>query len=180
MSQFSYKLCGEDFLNHICDPCDEGESDGVRSAFFYKDGVFSGTPTTAQFRAGYLAGKVIIIPEVRGTGDGGTPTYGNGFGDRITTYESSDYKMTFTDPNYSLNRDFYDSAQSQTQWNFGWRTETLIHMSEKKVTIYGKDPHSGDLKKKIYWEVEVTWNSKNKPKIYPTPDGVFECFTLIA
>lgn len=175
MSQY-YPQCGDELLDHWCDPCDEGEGDGVRSIFLYKDGTFSATPTTQEFRDGVTNGNIVIIPETRGTFDGGAPTYGKGFGDRTTTFESADYKLTYTDPNYYRNRSYYNSAQSQTQWNIGWRSETLIHLSEKKVTMFGKDPHTDDNKKKIYWEVETTWTSKNKPLLFPTPSDVFECF----
>lgn len=179
MSQFSYSNCGAQLLNHYCDPCDEGELGGVSSIFFYKDGAFSGVPVTADFTNGVQNGLVVVIPETRGTFDGGTPNYGKGFGRRTTTYDSSDYKLTYTDRNYKQNNTFYNSAQSQTEWNVGWCSETLIHLSGTPVTIYGKDPHTEEVKNKIYWEVECTWNSKNKPLIYPTPTGVFECFVLI-
>jgi hypothetical protein len=171
--------CSEALLNHVCDPCDDGEGSGVRGVFYYKDGAFGGTPTQAMFEQGAEDGTIIVIPKTRGTYDGGTPTYGKGFGDQEQTYEGSTYKLTYTDPNYKLNNDFYDNAQSATLWNVGWRSETLIHLSEKVVTIYGKDPHSDDNKNKVYWEVDVTWSSKDKPRIYDMPAGIFQCFQVI-
>lgn len=174
-----YASCSEDILNHVCDPCDEGEGDGVRHVFYYKDGSFAAAPTKTEFEQGVESGDVIVISDTRGTFDGGTPTYGKGYGDRISSYESSTYKVTYSDRNYVRNRAFYNGLQSQTSWNFGWKSETQIHLSEKKVTAYGKDPHTDDITKKVVWEVEVTWASKTKPLIYDSPDGIFECFQIL-
>lgn len=162
---------------HVCDPCDPGEGDGVRSVFFYKEGAFAtATPTALEFENGQIASPqtVKVIPTTRGTYDGGTPTYGEGFGDADSSYESASHKLSYVDPNY-LNRDFYDWLQNQTQWMFGWRTETKIHLTNKPVTAYAKDVHSGDIKKKLRWEVEITWTSKNKPTIAAIPADTFVC-----
>lgn len=176
-----YPTCSEELQSHFCDPCDDGELGGVRSVFYYQDGVFALTnaPSKSEFDAGIAAGTVIIIPSTRGSYDGGSPTYDKGFGDTDQSYSSSTYKLTYIDPNYVKNRDFYNSLQSQTQWKIGWRSETQIHLSEKTVTAYGKDTHEEDVKTKVYWNVEVSWVSKIKPLIYDTPASVFECFQVI-
>lgn len=176
-----YPTCSEELLDHFCDPCDDGELGGVRSIFYYKDGAFSLSqdPSAAEFEAAVAAGLCVIVPSTRGTYDGGAPTFDKGFGDTDQTFASSSYKLTYTDPNYVQNRAFYNALQSQSQWMIGWRSETQIHLSEKTVTAYGKDPHQEDVKTRVYWEVEVAWVSKVKPLIYDTPSGVFECFQVI-
>ena len=80
----NYKQCntGED-ISHVCDPCLVAEKGGVRSFFMVKENAtITLLSTASEWTAAITAGNIIIIPETRGTYDGGTPKMGAGYGRR--------------------------------------------------------------------------------------------------
>lgn len=112
------------------------------------------------------AGQIHLISETTGTFDGGSAQTGDGYGDEETRLLGYLYTLSFKDPSYSGNKDFYERAENE-HWKMIWRTETLLHFSDKVANIQAIAPVEQDLTSAVTWNVTATWKSKNKPEIAP-------------
>lgn len=168
--------CEDVAVEHSCTDCGEAEGARIRSVFFYKDD-FVNPADTAEWNDGIAAGTIIVIAKTNGSYDGGTPKYGPGFGDTIETYINSEHKATFRDPDYKPNYDFYEGIKSSRTWKFGYVTENYVHTTGKTAVFTPKAPVVDDLTGQVLWEVEAKWVSRNNPKPWNKPDGIFDtCF----
>lgn len=172
--------CVDEVVEHFCSDCETPENGWIRSTFFKrKDYTFADIEDAAEWRAAIANGDVIVIPSTHGTADGGTPTYGPGFGSKIQTYVSSTYKVNYFDPNYKKNRDFYQSLKNSSLYQFGYVTSSLVHLSDATCVVAPKNPVEDSLTSQVLWQVEVSWISANEVTITDKPDGIFEVCVLV-
>ena len=168
-----------DELIHVCNPCDR-ELGRVRGVALV-DGSYdittlinklkSATPSDVAeavtlFETAVEEGKIHLISETNGTFDGGAPQTGDGYGDEENRLLAYLYTLTFKDPSYSGNKDFYERLESE-HWIPIWRTETLLHVGDKPASIQAIAPVEEDLASSVAWNVTATWKSKKKPDIAP-------------
>jgi hypothetical protein len=172
--------CDGDILTHECDPCPTKELGRVRGvAYVHQDVAFSDETDEAEWNTYIEAGLVVIIPETNGSFDGGTPTFSTGFGDVPESYDSSEFKINYKDPNFLGNCVFYNSLRRSRNWRVCWRTETRAYLSTVACTAYGKSPVADDIKSSVVWEVEVKFTQADTPCPFVIPDGIFQCFDVI-
>lgn len=171
--------CDEEELDHVCDECDDPELARLRGVAFIKsDFAFTDPSSYAEWFDGIGSGDIIIIPFTRGSFDGGTPKEGAGYGDQATKYIGTDYSATYFDPNYAVNRDFYNNIKRFQNYKFAYKTETLVHITDKVCQVLPKAPVADDITGEVVWEVTVKWSSQNEPDPYTAPDGIFVCFEV--
>ena len=178
----NYKSCAQTVgaLTHVCDPCDTPEMGRVRSIVLIKSGTVIELPLSkTEWQAAIEAGNIIIIPEVIGSFDGGTPVYGEGYGNKKEKKLYDDYVLPFRDPNYADNEDFWQEAE-QVEWNAGYCTETLFHYINAPVSLAAKAPVEEGLDTRVVWNVELKWSSKKKPQATPIEPVAefFKCFEV--
>ncbi|MCM1034933.1 MAG: hypothetical protein NC229_08465 [Bacteroides sp.] len=169
----------DETLIHVCNPC-ERELGRVRGVVLF-DGSFDtesliaklleGTEEAAQeaakiFEDAIENGDAHLISETTGTFDGGSPQTGDGYGDEETRLLGYLYTLSFKDPSYAGNKDFYERAEN-SHWKIGFRTETLFHIGDKVASIQAIAPVEQDLTSAVAWNVTATWKSKAKPDIVP-------------
>lgn len=172
--------CGEasgENLIHSCDPCGrelgrirgvalvDGSVDLTELIDALKTGNNAQTAQTT-FESLIESGKLHLISETTGTFDGGSAQTGDGYGDEETRLLGYLYTLSFKDPSYSGNKDFYERAENE-HWKLIWRTETLLHFADKVANIQAIAPVEQDLTSAVAWNVTATWKSKNKPDIAP-------------
>lgn len=172
--------CGEasgENLIHSCDPCGrelgrirgvalvDGSVDLTELIDALKTGNNAQTAQTT-FESLIESGKLHLISETTGTFDGGSAQTGDGYGDEETRLLGYLYTLSFKDPSYSGNKDFYEKAENE-HWKLIWRTETLLHFADKPAGIQAIAPVEQDLTSAVAWNVTATWKSKNKPDIAP-------------
>lgn len=171
--------CDEEELVHFCDECEDPELARVRAIAFIKQSyVFTNPALASEWITGIESGDIIIIPATRGSFDGGTPKLVTGYGDVAEKYASSDYSLTYFDPNYKTNRDFYNALKRSVNYKVAYKTETLVHMTDKVASIAPKAPVVDDVTGYVEWEVNVKWSSKNEPTAHIAPVGIFSCFEV--
>lgn len=171
--------CDYDVPAHECSDCEEVEGAGVRGIAFIRDGYTIANPLlAADWITGIESGDIIIIPKTRGSFDGGTPVTKPGFGNQKTRYVTTDYSLTFFDPVYKTNRNFYNAIKRQQNYKVAYLTETLIHLTDKVCLVLPKGPVNEDISEEVVWEVQVMWTSKNEPRQYIAPSGIFVCFDV--
>lgn len=169
-------VSGEQII-HTCDPCGRELGrvrgvalvDGSVNLTELIDALKNGTnEQNAQtlFETLIEAGQIHLISETTGTFDGGAAQTGDGYGDAENRLLGYLYTLSFKDPSYSGNKDFYERAENG-HWKLIWRTETLLHFSDKPANIQAIAPVEQDLTSAVAWNVTATWKSKNKPDIAP-------------
>lgn len=169
--------CESSVPNHYCNPCETPEHGRVRSvAYIANDFEFTDPSDPNEWEAGILAKKIIVIPEVNGNFDGGSEVETPGYGDQQTRLTGYNFQLTYNDPNYSLNADFYNAIKKARIYKFAYRTETKIHLTVNTVSTIPKNPVQDDLTSEVVWNVLVKWSEGDLPIPYDVPAGIFECF----
>jgi hypothetical protein len=174
--------CESDVPEHVCNPCAEFEKGRVRAvAFIHKDYVSTirANPTdTANWLTGIESGLIRIIPEVSGTSNGGEKVSGAGYGDQAQQVTGRNYIVAFKDPNYVDNCSFYTELERSRAWYVGYKTETLLHISDKSVSTFTNNPVTENLEDDVVWNAELTWFQKTPVCPLESPEDVFDCFQL--
>lgn len=181
MAVYYQDSCESGQEDHFCDPCAPGELGRIRSVAFVKKGYTFADPTdTAEWQAAVAAGNAIIIAEVNGSFDGGSPKTAPGYGDNATEMMGYDFKLSYKDPNYKQNVGFYNTLKNSRKWRLCYRTETQIHFSTNTCAVLPKTPVTDDISAKIHVEVEVQWSDRDLPLPHDMPEDIFSCFLLTA
>lgn len=179
----SYKTCAPEVpVSHFCDPCVDSEKGGVRSFFLVKEGSYITLESTeAEWTAAIQSGNVIIVADTRGTYDGGTPKMGAGFGDIKERVIGYDHVLAVKEPNYAQNSAFWEWAE-KVKWRFGFRTDTLVHLSDAVGTLSAKAPVEEDNESEVIWNIEAKWFDKDKIKVAPVAPlkTLFRCYEVTA
>lgn len=163
-------------LVHECEPCNR-ELGRIRGVILFKgdqdmdklEAALKGDDATAAqkfIEDAVVAGSAHIISETTGTFDGGSAQTGDGYGDEETRLLGWLYTLTFNDPSYANNVDFWELAEKM-HWKILWRTETLAHIVSKPATLQAINPIEADLTSNVVWQVTATWKDKNKPRVAP-------------
>lgn len=169
--------CGSTVPDHYCNPCDTMENGRVRSVAFIADDFTFVDPTNrTEWITGIAAKKIIIIPKTNGSFDGGSEVESPGYGDQVTKLVGYNFQVTYNDPNYRLNADFYNGIKNSTSYRFAYRTSTQTHIVAVTVQAIPKNPVAEDITSEVVWNVLVKWADDDLPIPYNTPTGIFECF----
>lgn len=169
--------CAASIGNHYCNDCDAPEYGGIRSVAFIDNSFQFTDPTSpTQWAAGIAAKKIIIISSTNGSFDGGSEVEGPGYGDQQSKLTGYNFQLTYLDPNYKLNADFYNSLKRSSNYRFAYRTETLVHLTENTVSVIPKNPVTAALTDEVTWSVLVKWSEGDLPVPYTAPAGIFTCF----
>lgn len=173
--------CGDDLLDpHYCeDGCDLQEEHAriQYGAWIHKSvyPLINADPSNeAVWLAQIAAGKVILLPLLTGTFDGGSPVYVTGFGPQKQRLSGFDFKATIKDPVYAKNWAHYKSLVGKSSWHFAYGIETQIHITGKPVTSTPKAPITDNLDDLVVWETEIAWTEGFTPAPHNSPD-VFSC-----
>lgn len=174
--------CTSSIPFHQCNPCELPEQARIRSVAFinksFINTLLAAPSSGAVWQDGIDDSLIIVVPETNGSFDGGSPVEGPGFGSSPTKYMGSEYLVTFRDPNYVDNCDFYTAIQRSNEYHFAYVTETQVHITENTVTILPKAPITDSLTDMVLWEVEVKFQQYATPCPNDKPEGIFTCFTL--
>lgn len=174
--------CTSSIPFHQCDPCAAVEQARIRSVAFinksFIDTLMANPSSGAVWHNGIDDSLIIVVPETNGSFDGGSPVEGQGFGSSPSKYMGSEYVVTYRDPNYTTNCDFYSSIQRSNVYHFAYVTETQVHITENTVTILPKAPIEDNLNGMVLWEVTVKFQQYATPCPYDKPDGIFTCYAL--
>lgn len=169
--------CASEIPDHYCNPCETPEHGRVRSAaFIANDFEFTDPSDPTEWQNGILNKKIIIIPETNGSFDGGSEVESPGYGDQQTKLNGYNFVLTYNDPNYKLNADFYNAIKNTRNYRFAYRTEKLIHLTQNSVQVVPKNPVAEDLTSEVVWNVLVKWSEGDLPVPYDVPASIFDCF----
>jgi hypothetical protein len=166
--------------DHYCNTCESTEHGRVRSvAFVKRDFEFVDITNPNEWTVGIENKDIIIIPEVLGSFDGGTAVESSGYGDQQSKLNGFDFILTYKDPNYKDNADFYNALKYSRNYKVAYRTENLVHLSDNTVSVVPHNPVEEDLTTEVVWNVEVKFSQGDLPVPYTTPEGIFQCFDYV-
>ena len=177
---------------YMCDPCTEGEKGRVRSVMFIDKSLLAtlsvlvltkaNIETKAWVETQIEAGLIIIIPNVRGTYDGGASSKVTGFGDVKEKVIGKIHTVVFNDPNHKENGDFYSALENNCkQYVLGFRTASELRIGSAVLESFeAKDAVEEDTESLVLWNGTAVWTQKGVAKtlaIYDATDilGVFNC-----
>jgi hypothetical protein len=174
----AYNECDQNLDTHYSRTCDDKPEKGrIRRGAWIKSSYYSTLmqdPTDdALWSAGITAGDIIILYELAGTFDGGSPKMSPGFGDQKEQYTGSDFKANIKDPVYALNWAHYKSLVGKQTWHFCYLTETKGHITSVPVTVAPKNPITENVEDSVIWEAEVSWFEYFTPAPHDVPVSVF-------
>ncbi|RNC66476.1 hypothetical protein [Proteiniphilum sp. X52] len=186
-----YKNCIPDtgLPVYDCNPCAEGEKGRVSTVFIFKemrdvfemgqDGITpEGIINIDDLASKINNGDIVVIPNVRGTYDGGTPKTITGFGRQAEKVVGKTHVIVWNDKNHSKNGSFYSYLEDNpTGYFIGWTTENEFRVSGKKLDkVEVKDPVEEDVESLVLWQVTVTWTQSNPniPKVFLMEDDIKE------
>lgn len=175
MSVYYPSGCDDTIPAHICDPCLLPEHGRISSVAFIKNTFAFVDPTDpTEWQAGFASGDIILIPQTRGTFDGGAEVEGPGYGRQATKLTGYNFQAQYQDPNYKGNCDFYNAIKRTRNMKFAYVTETQVHITDNEVQVIPKNPVEDDISSEVVWDVIVKWAGPDLPCPYDVPAGIFD------
>ena len=162
--------------DYYCNGCITAELGRIRAvAYYLKEYTFTDPSSTQEWFDVVCNGVGIIIPEVRGTYDGGTAVEGGGYGDVPTRRSSANHSSEYFHLFDCDNVDFYNQLnQFSGKMNFAYITETKIFLSNKPVYVTASAPITDDTNSNMEYHVKVMWSNINIPTCYNRPSQIFD------
>lgn len=160
---------------YSCNDCPDIEFGRVSGWAFIKTSFsFVDPSNSTEWNTGIANGDIIVIGKTQGSFDGGTPQELPGYGRSEFTYGQSSFVLTFRDPNYKNNCDFYNQVKGASNYKGAYVTSSQVHLINTPVSASVKNPVSDDLKSHVVWEVTVKWADYDTPCPYDVPEGIFD------
>jgi hypothetical protein len=178
MSVYYPEGCSDNVGQHVCSPCPDTEQGRISSVAFIKTSFVFVDPTdSSEWDAGIASGDIKVLNNVNGTYDGGTTTFGRGYGRVPKKKTGKVFKAPFFDPNLVGNDQFYIDLSNSLNWRIALCGATIMRISDSAVTIDAKDVVEEPIDSEVVWNVEVEFTQKNNPLHYDIPVGIFsECY----
>lgn len=172
--------CGSQIAGYNSSCCPRKEGARIRHVWFQKNTYeFTDAEDADEWTTAITAYNVVIIPNVRGSSDGGVWTTSEGFGDVVEEAESYEETITYTDPNYLNNVANYNALARSKTYRFGFCTATLGYLSDQAASFKPKRPIQADIKQSVYGDVEVKFVQTTQPIPFTYPQSIFNCFQVI-
>lgn len=166
---------GGEIPNYSCSPCPEYEYGRVSSVAFIKNTfAFTDSTNSTQWSAGILSGDIIPIWQTQGSYDGGSTTELPGFGRNATINGNTTHILTFKDPNYKENCDFYNAMRNSSEYTLAFVTSSQVHFAGVPVTVTPKNPVADDINSIVVWEAQIKWTNPDSPCPVNKPAGIFD------
>ena len=173
--------CDTDVVAHVCDACATPEAGGVSSlAAIHKSyyaTLIADLSDEALWAAGILAGKIMIIPETRGSMSSAAVTK-PGYGRTPIRVTGRDFKLIAADPNWKGNHDTYTGLQGSRAYHVAWVTQTQVQVSKFPATWLPDEVIEEDIKSEREWKLEIQFIQKPFSEPADVPEGIFQCFSV--
>lgn len=175
MSVYYPTGCDDIIPAHICDPCVVAEHGRVSSIAFIKNTFeFIDPSDPTEWQTGFAAGDIILIPQTRGTFDGGSEVEGPGWGRKASSLTGYNFQLQYQDPNYKGNCNFYNILKRSKNMKVAFVTETQVHISVEEVQVIPKNPIQDEVTSEVVWDVLVKWSGPDLPCPFDVPPTIFD------
>ncbi|MFN7707570.1 MAG: hypothetical protein ACK5QE_02770 [Sphingobacteriia bacterium] len=186
LPSFHPTSCATD-LSYLRQCCPGSEHGGIRNVIlvdkYYQPTLMSalnaaGDSATAQlaaWQAANTAGKIIILANVLGEYDGGTPNESQGYGGTLTRITGMDHSATVEDLNVVGNRAFADAALRSQRHVLWFATERLIWNTHATCGIAVTMPVEREYNSELRYIYTFKWSTTSHPQHYWLPEALLVC-----
>lgn len=140
-----------------CSDCPTKELGGVRGAWVQKASfTFTDITNPVEWQNAICAGNVYVFPFTNGDvsmADNATDGYGN----LPTTLDSYTFTANIHEPQYKNNVAFWNFIKNGISFLFGYKTQTMLHLSSVPAQFTPLIAVGKDVKSKIDIGVKVMW-----------------------
>lgn len=167
-------LC--DLDSFLCAPCDIVEHGRVSGVAFVQRGAPLPNPSSVQDWVNLVCNNLaIIIPAVRGTYDGSSPSETTGYG-RIPTFRTgATHEVQYFHLWQCDNVNFYNTLMRlANDYTFWFATGSKLHKGGRGVYLSVQTPVSDDVASAMEFQVTVRWSNYELPQCYELPGQIFE------
>ena len=162
-----YKICDDSRYSRLYNDCLDIERGRIRSVAFVKksfirrdaDGYISNAvETSSWWHEGILRGAIEVVPQTRGTFDGGKSITVPGYGKIESFAARKSFTVEIHDPEHKENWLYYAKlAEKRGQYHLVFMTETQLRISDTPVNIDVGDPVEEDTDSGVLWTCNITW-----------------------
>jgi len=168
--------CGGELTpqRYVCSDCTPKDKGRVRHIILYDEDYSFVDPTSfAEWNALFNAHKSDEIRTVLGSYDGGQTSEEDGFGDNEFTNGNTSHTLIVKDPNFFINRDFYDYIKNATGKKIAFASEHYIWMPASPVNVSVALPIDESIKSNNVAVSTIKWADADLPVLYTKPAALF-------
>lgn len=140
-----------------CQDCPTKELGGVRGFWIQKASyTFTDITNPTEWQNAICNGNVFVFPFANGdvsTADNATDGYGN----LPTTLDSYTYTSNIHEPQYQKNVPFWNFIKNGISYLYGFKTQTMLHLSAVPAQFTPLQVVGKDVKSKIDMGIKVSW-----------------------
>ena len=114
------------------------------------------------------------IYKTQGSYDGGTTSELPGFGDNATSSGNTTHIITYRDPNYADNCDFYNAIRASQESTTLYIVLKTTSTSRAHPDAAPKNPVQDDVNSYVVWEVQAKWVDGDSPCPVTGPATFFD------
>lgn len=140
-----------------CEDCPTKELGGVRAMWVQKASyTFANIQDPNEWQTAICAGNVYVFPFTNGdVTPSGNET--DGYGNLPTTLDSYTYTANVHEPQYKKNVPFWNFIKKGISYKFGYKTQSMLHLSSVPAQFTPLATVSKDVKSKIDMAIKVMW-----------------------
>jgi hypothetical protein len=161
---------------YFCDACPDVELGRISAVAFVRKGVPVSDPTdNAVWNNLRCNGYAVIIPQVRGTYNGGAQQEGPGYGRVPTRRQSTNHEVKYFHAYGCENIDFYNQLMYSNDYVLWYTNGNKLWTSTEAVNINPMAPITDSVADSIEFDVTVTWSYKFLPYCFDAPSIFDSC-----
>ena len=172
-TQYTGCLTLTDYDDNDCGDIELGRIRAV--AFVKKTAAVTNPSSDAVWSALVAAKNAVVIRNVRGQSDGGSPVEGPGFGDTPSDLQGFNFTASYVDQNTVPNVDFYNQLKKLAKtYRFWYVTETQIWETGAVPVIIPTIPKTENVADTVVTNVTVKWTKEDQPTPRTKPSTYFD------
>lgn len=162
-----------------CQDCPVKELGGVRGFWIQKASyTFTDITNPTEWQTAICAGNVYVFPFANGT-VAEDPTMSDGYGNLPQTLDSYTYTVDIHEPQYKNNVPFWNFIKKGNSFLFGYKTQTMFHLSAVAAQFSPTAPVGKDVKSKIDMAIKVMFVQQDliQPVSAGNAEAIFDTCT---
>jgi hypothetical protein len=166
---------------YLCLDCEQPEHSRISGVGFVQKGAPLLDPSSTQEWVNLICNNLaVVIPNVRGSYDGGAPVEQTGYGRQTTFRSGANHEVTYSHLWQCENVAFYNTFMRLSKdYEFWFVTSTKIHKGGDNLYVNAQMPITDDLSAEIAFNVTVRWSKYELPACYEKPNLIFDtCASL--
>ena len=161
---------------YVCLECDQPEQGRISAVAFTQKGAPLTDPSDVQGWVNLICNNLaVVIPNVRGTYDGGAAVEQTGYGRQTTYRAGASHEVAYMHPWQCENIAFYNTFMRLSKdYEFWFVTSSKLHKGGDNLYVNAQMPITDDLSNLVEFNVTVRWSKYELPECYDKPILIFD------